>query len=272
MASIRKANGRGGTTSAPRRLTARSVIASTLLGVAPPALPTRSLVATAELLGVAPGTARVALSRMVAAGELAATDDGYRLISADLLARQARQVHSRAADTRPWDGRWRLYVVVSDEPRAASERSELRASLQRLRFSELREGTWSRPDNLPPDRDPHAAQVVAAQCTAMDAHPDHPSALVDRLWDLSTWGEQARLLHRRLDRVGGPLDRLDPDALAEGFVLSADVLRHFQADPLLPPPLLPPTWPGADLRDRYEHFDHAFRATLTTWLRTHRAP
>ena len=49
----------------------------------------------------------------------------------------------------------------------------------------------------------HAAEVVAAQCTAMDAHPDNPSALVARLWDLATWGEQARLLHRRLDRHSG---------------------------------------------------------------------
>ena len=272
MTSIRKTNGASPPSPPSRRLTARSVVASTLLGVSPPELPTRSLVATAELLGVAAGTARVALSRMVAAGELAATTDGYRLVSPDLLARQVRQVHSRAADTRPWDGRWRIHVVVSDEARAASDRGELRASLQRLRFAELREGTWSRPDNLAADRDPRAAEVVAGQCTAMDARPDHPSALVDRLWDLSTWADRAHHLHLQLDHVGRPLDRLDPGALAEGFVLSADVLRHFQADPLLPPPLLPPAWPGPALRDRYERFDQAFRATLTTWLRTHRTP
>ena len=40
-----------------RRLTARSVVASTLLGSDPPELPTRSLVGTAALFGIAPGTA-----------------------------------------------------------------------------------------------------------------------------------------------------------------------------------------------------------------------
>ena len=81
-----------------RRLTARSVLVSTLLGVSPPELPTRSLIGTAELLGVAAGTARVALSRMVAAGEAEATDGGYRLTSPTLLARQARQSLSRSGD------------------------------------------------------------------------------------------------------------------------------------------------------------------------------
>ena len=88
-----------------RRLTARSVVASTLLGVRPPQLPTRALVGTAELLGISPGTARVAISRMVASGELEAIDDGYRLASPSLLARQARQDLSRGGRTGRWDGR-----------------------------------------------------------------------------------------------------------------------------------------------------------------------
>ncbi|HJR38673.1 MAG TPA: PaaX domain-containing protein, C- domain protein, partial [Nocardioidaceae bacterium] len=61
-------------------LTARSVLASVLLGTEPPWLPTRLLVRTAELFGIADGTARVALSRMLSAGEAVAEDGGYRLI------------------------------------------------------------------------------------------------------------------------------------------------------------------------------------------------
>ena len=64
------------TVGARPRLTARSVLASTLLGLDPPELRTAALVAGAELLGVSPGTARVAISRMVTAGELEPTADG----------------------------------------------------------------------------------------------------------------------------------------------------------------------------------------------------
>ena len=71
-------------------LTARSVIASTLLGIEPPRLPTLLLVRSGELFGISAGTTRVALSRMVAAGELEPDGNGYRL-AGHLLDRQARQ-------------------------------------------------------------------------------------------------------------------------------------------------------------------------------------
>ena len=54
-------------------LTARSVIASTLLGTEPPRLPGRVLVRVGELFGITEGTIRTALSRMVASGELTST-------------------------------------------------------------------------------------------------------------------------------------------------------------------------------------------------------
>ena len=66
--------------------------------------------------------------------------------------------------------------------------------------------------------------------------------------------------------------RGDPTALADGFVTSADVLRHLQADPLLPAELLPARWPGAALRAEYDRYDAAYRATLRGWFRADRAP
>ena len=66
------------------------------------------------------------------------------------------------------------------------------------------------------------------------------------------------------------LDALDPDgpeALAPGFELSAAVLRHLQADPLLPAELLPADWPGAALRAIYDAWDARYRTTLRDWSR-----
>jgi phenylacetic acid degradation operon negative regulatory protein len=57
------------------------------------------------------------------------------------------------------------------------------------------------------------------------------------------------------------------EPLADGFVLSADVLRHLQADPLLPDALLPAGWPGAALRADYDRYDAAYRAVLRAWFR-----
>ena len=58
-----------------------------------------------------------------------------------------------------------------------------------------------------------------------------------------------------------------PEALAPGFELSAAVLRHLQADPLLPAELLPEDWPGGHLRATYDGWDARYRATLREWSR-----
>src|SRR4051812_7185840 len=76
---------------AGRPLTARSIVASMLLGMDPPESSGRMLVRSGELFGVAEGTVRTALSRMLAAGELETAGDGRYRLAGPLLARQARQ-------------------------------------------------------------------------------------------------------------------------------------------------------------------------------------
>ena len=75
-------------------LTARSVVASNLLGVDPPRLPAAALVACGELFGLRPGATRTALSRMTAAGEVVA-EDGHYALAGPLLERHARQQQAR---------------------------------------------------------------------------------------------------------------------------------------------------------------------------------
>jgi phenylacetic acid degradation operon negative regulatory protein len=48
------------------------------------------------------------------------------------------------------------------------------------------------------------------------------------------------------------------------------VLRHLQADPLLPAELLPARWPGSALRADYDRYDAAYRSTLRAWFRAAR--
>ena len=64
----------------------------------------------------------------------------------------------------------------------------------------------------------------------------------------------------------GRLEAEDTGALAEGFVVSAEVLRLLQADPLLPDELVDRRWPGRRLRADYEHYDLTYRRLLRQWF------
>lgn len=253
-------------------LTARSVVASTLLGVRPPRLSTRVLVGACGLFGISDGTARVAISRMTAAGELEPVDGGYAL-TGPLLARSARQDVSAEATTAPWspgDG-WTMAVVAVDD-RTAADRTALRRAARGLRLAELREGVWARPDNLPPLPGGQAEAVVAAQCERWTATPAaDEAALARRLWDLDGWSDRADRLMAALDHTGPRLARGEDATLPEAFVLSAAVLRHLQSDPLLPDALLPAGWPGPALRASHRDWRRRFEATWEAWVtRLHR--
>lgn len=235
-----------------RPLTARSIVLSTLLGHHPPRLPARALVRVGELFGAAEGTIRVALSRMVAAGDLQQRDGTYGL-TARLLDRQVRQDESRSPRTKKWTGGWEIALVAGAEPRPAAERTALRQAMAALRLGELREGSWLRPANL----DRVRPAVVTEQCTWLTGTPDgDPRELAARLWDLDGWALRAHTLLAALDRADGPAAR---------FTVSAAILRHLLTDPLLPDALLPTAWPAARLRARYGEFEDE----LGTLLRRH---
>jgi phenylacetic acid degradation operon negative regulatory protein len=226
-------------------LTARSVVLSTLLGSHPPQLRVRHLIGVGEVFGIAEGTIRVALSRMVAAGDLTASDGAYRL-TGRLLERQVRQDDSRSPRTRAWDGKWEIAVVAA-ERRPAAERATLRHAMAGLRLAELREGTWLRPANLDRER----PTIVTAQCALFEGRPEtNPVTLAASLWDLDGWARRAGRLRTGFDRATGA---------AEQFTVSAAALRHLLADPLLPTALLPADWPGEALRATYDRFEASLR-------------
>ncbi len=239
-------------------LTARSVLASALLGMEPPELPVAQLVRLTGLFGISENRARVALSRMVATGE-ATTDGsgGYRL-AGHLVARQARQAVSRSGATVPHDDSWWLAVVTTSGS-TAEVRGARRRALAYARLAELREGVWMRPANVAlklPDS-------LDADVELMSARPADARDLAARLWDLSAWAAGADDLRCALDALAPER----PEALAPGFELSAAVLRHLQGDPLLPVELLPAEWPGGALRAAYGDWDTRYRATLRDWSR-----
>jgi phenylacetic acid degradation operon negative regulatory protein len=211
------------------------------------------LVYVADLFGINENSARVALSRMVASGEVVTSGSSrYRLVGR-LLERQQRQLLSRAGRTAKWSGSWHMVVLTTTA--TADVRGQRRRALTQARLAELRQGLWLRPDNLALE----LGSDLRDEATAFSARPeDDPVELAASLWDLGAWASAARGLLRELRE----LTPKGPDDLAPGFVVSAAVLRHFQADPLLPPELLPKDWPGAELRGLYEDWDARYRTVL----------
>jgi phenylacetic acid degradation operon negative regulatory protein len=230
-----------------RPLTARSVVLSTLLGYHPPALPVRALVRVGGLFGMAEQTVRVALTRMVATGDVTA-DEGVYQLSSRLVQRQAEQEEGCSPRLKAWDGRWEM-AVVTTASRSLPDRVALRKAMAALRLAEFREGVWIRPDNLV--REPGVlfrpgGNLVANQCTFFDSRPAvEPAMLASSLWELDEWAAEAVRLRRELDAAA---------SLKDGFIVIAEALRHLLIDPCLPAELLPANWPGTELRARYAEF------------------
>jgi len=240
-------------------LTARSVLASALLGMDPPELPVAQLVRLTGLFGISDNRARVALSRMVSSGEATTDGSGLYRLSGHLVQRQTRQSASRSGATENYDGGWWL-AVVTTAGSGADVRVARRQALSYVRLAELREGVWMRPGNL----DINLPGELWADVELMTATPADARQLAERLWDLRRWSARATTL---IDNLSA-LPPTGPDALAPGFELSAAVLRHLQADPLLPGELLPESWPGSRLRDAYDEWDGQYRTTLRSWSRS----
>jgi phenylacetic acid degradation operon negative regulatory protein len=221
------------------RMTARSVVLSVLLGAHPAWASAAELIRLTSDFGIREPTLRVALTRMVGAGDLIRSADGYRLAER-LLARQRRQDDAMRPQLRPWRGYWTTVIVTSvgTDPRT---RAALRTTLHDKRFGELREGVWMRPDNLEVDLDAE----LRARVRIVQARDDAAAELAGQLWDLSSW---ARTGHRLLAEMSEAAN------VPARFVVAAAIVRHLLIDPVLPSELLPADWPGAPLRAAYNDF------------------
>ncbi len=251
-----------------RPLSARSLVASILLGSHPPSLSGRLLVAMADRFAISEGTTRVALSRMVDRGELTNVDGVYTL-AGPLLERQERQDRGRhGVEPQPWDRSWEQAVVTATG-RSSSDRTRLRRALAGLGLGELREGVWMRPTNLDPERQPTArAEIVDQVAWFRLAVVANESAveLVGQLFELDCWAATATSLAAAISQAQERLET-DDDAVVSGFNLASATLRHLVHDPQLPPELAPPTWPAADLRRAYQDYVVAYQQLLRHFLR-----
>jgi phenylacetic acid degradation operon negative regulatory protein len=140
-----------------------------------------------------------------------------------------------------------------------------------LRYAELRDGVWTRPDNLPRDASTAEAWAIAdRQCSWWSGRPDDdPVGLAATLFATDHWAAQARALTGSLRTTTAELDRIGERALADAFVGGAAAVAHLRADPLLPAELCPSRWPGDALRTEYGAYEQSFSAVIQKWFRSH---
>lgn len=220
-------------------MTARSVVLSVLLGAHPACASASELIRLTSDFGIKETTLRVALTRMVGAGDLIRSADGYRL-SERLLARQRRQDDAIDPQVRQWQGDW-IVLIVTSVGSDARTRAALRTAMHASRFGELREGVWMRPDNLELNLDAE----VDARVRVLRARDDAPAELAGHLWDLPAWAAEG---HRLVGEMAAAAD------IPGRFVVAAAIVRHLLTDPVLPDELLPADWPGTRLREAYHDF------------------
>lgn len=239
-----------------RPFDARSVALSVLLGLPDPVLPARSLVHLGELFGLAPGTMRTALSRMVGRGELVGDAGSYRLGPAHEGRRRTQRAGWRPAPA--WDGTW--WIITAEPGQTAAARRARRAALTAARFAPWRAEVWMRPANLPrPDLPDDGTVVVRGSLDATD-----DLELSHRLWPLGQIAATARQVLAVLDSPRGDLTAAAPAQLPGAIVVAAAAVRALRQDPLLPARLTPEPWPLDDLRERYRAYDRQLGQLLRT--------
>lgn len=218
-----------------------------------------SLIGLMAPLGVGERSVRTSVFRLAADGWLAGESAGrrsrYHLTGAGArtFADAVRRIYFPHDD--PWDGRWQL-VLAPPEVLAPRERAALRNALAWGGFCALAPGLFARPlaaqgDALPLPRATRAKLTVLDARDARGAAADGV-ALAGIAVDAFGLAALAASYRRFLARFGRALDLFrashqppDPRAAFAARTLLIHAFRRvLLRDPLLPPALLPPDWPG----------------------------
>lgn len=216
--------------------------------------PVAGVVRLAQTCGVTPAATRTAVSRLVREGWLVSrTTEGARGYAATPLAQERlRRAHHRIYAPGPptWDGRW--HVVVVEHHGDRRRRDQVAASLGYLGYGRLAVSTWVSPFASPELGD--VLEAHGAGWTAWTGRPHgsrSPEELARRLWDLPALAAAYEDFAGTLPPPGRGLAALTPDT---AYPLRTRLVHEWRKflfrDPGLPAEVLPPGWPGQQVRGR----------------------
>ena len=250
-----------------RPLSARSLVASLLLRTRPPRMRGSRLVQWCGLFGVAEGTTRVALSRMVERGELRSRDGVYEL-AGRVQSRRGAQDWSLDPVLGAGTGEWRSGVVApGPEPPASGPRCVTPCVACVARRCAKACGpapTTSRGRRRRPSRGRSSTRSVFGgravpttirwrsrrSCSTARAGRSAPRCSPGTCVVTVRGGSRRPGARRRIRRRRG-------------------VARAHRADPLLPPELVADASAAVALRTAYRTYEAAFSAALRAWFLQH---
>lgn len=218
-------------------------------------VPLAAVYDTANLAGVDDQPLRLAIRRMVAAGDVVQAGRGrsgaLSLTTAgrDRLHRDRMGLalaHAQDAGAAPWDGRWRLVALsVPEQERAL--RDALRRDLRELGAVAVSTGLYVSPHDLADTLSPVArAHLTTATTADLDVRGTRdPRALAETLWPAAPVRSAYRTLATALAQDAR--DTSVPVAVRQ--LRLADALeRAMRDDPLLPLELRDDPWPPTAVR------------------------
>jgi phenylacetic acid degradation operon negative regulatory protein len=261
--------------------TARSLILDLLSTLRRGTMPVSALVEAGELFGIAGNSTRVALARLLAAGQVERDLRGrYRL--GEVAGPIADRVGSwrRIADrSRTWNGGWiGVHTAASDPGLPRRQRRRRSRALDLLGFRPLQEPLYLRPDNLRGGIEALRTELLALGLAQRDPIFEMRSldalseARARRLWDVEALRAGYRTMRARIRASSGRLSRISAgEAMVESFTIGGAVLRQLAFDPLLPDAIAPEAERTA-LVEAMRDYDRSGRALWAEFLARYDVP
>ncbi len=263
-----------------RRPTAKSLTLDLLSSLRGGAMPVAALVAAARLFAIDENALRVAIARLLRAGQLVRDERGSYRLGAAARAVDERVLAWRDAESRTqrWSGGWWL-LRASALPAARSRARRTREqALRLLGFASLAPELALRPDNLRVSSAELQSELAAlglergallARAAELDPASD---ARARALWSRDASALAYRRSLGELSASGARLAQLPEErAMVESFLLGGRVIRELVLDPLLPEPLAPETL-RRELIRRMREYDRLGRRAWARFLARFGAP
>ena len=263
-----------------RKPTAKGLTLDLLSSLRGGAMPVSALVGAAGLFGIDENALRVAIARLLAAGQLTRDERGRYRLGEAARAIDRRVLGWRDADSRVtrWSGGFWLVRSGTLPPARSGERRAREHALRLLGFRELSAGLVLRPDNLR-----LSLLELRLELRELGLEPDALIALVRELdpvndararelWRREAFAQSYARSRKELAASEARLARLPQhEAMVESFLLGGRVIRQLVLDPLLPEPLAPED-ERRELAQAMRRYDRAGRRAWASFLAGHGAP
>lgn len=216
--------------------------------------------AVAKLAGLEDQPVRLAIRRLVAAGDvvqhgrgragsLTLTGTGRRRLQRDRQS-LALAFAQDAGEVR-WDGSW-LLIAVSAPESDRHVRDSLRRELLKLGAATISTGLYASPHDL---RDMLSADSVRYVATATTADlsvrgVNDPLVIAEMLWPKASIIEPYQGIQ---DAIAQEVDTPSLPREVRLLILAEALERAMRADPLVPPELRSCTWPPTKVREEWAH-------------------